>query len=348
MSWQLVHVPTIVFWWSASFNPPTPEILQRERVEEFFACGDVFACVPQRIRPRVGQVDPSREEGEGVTVEGRAGRIRAERVIDAWIVGLSGQMERSAGGALGFERPGCIVAQLGAEERQLEIHNGGQLLARRGGVRLGMSKRRIDRLMRQIGHEVCAERAGIVQRRDRFAPIEHHGAQKPQIDRWKRSPIHRQHALARRAVYGVGAAVRVRHRFDAELSVVGDRQLNTDQPVADEEAVRRGVTARHAGTVGPVDVGKERIISPGRRESGRGTGAAQPQRIAHQVARAATTPIRSQRLEERIVRVDRPDSVVGGHVACRVLKPEQVRHRRSGGEDDKCDEGRNREIEMAC
>src|SRR5262249_22116964 len=123
---------------------------------------------------------------------------------------------------------------------------------------------------------------------------------------------------------------------------VQDRQRNANQTVCNQQAVSRGVVARHAGTVRAVNVRKQRILTGGRHERRLGSGAAQAHAVAGEMAGGTRAAIRAQRLEKRIARVDRAVGVVRADGSRRISKLGKMRR---GGRHRKRRNARQRQNE---
>ncbi len=284
---------------------------------------------------------PAREDGEDVRIERRPRGVAAERIVDPRIVGLPRERQRPAVGPQRAQRAGRPVPRLRGKQVELEIDHLRELLRSRRDGRLRMAERRLEGLLRQVGDEVCPERRRAVERRDRVARVEHHGAQEPEVGRGQRSPIYGDHPPAGGRIDLIRAAVRVVHHRDRELRGGRHRQGDPNQPVADHQTVRRRIAARHARTVRAVDVGKEWIVAVAGGEPLVGAPGAQAERIAGQVAGGAASAVGPEALEERIGRVQGAGRVERRHHARRIPGAEEARdprRRRSGGEGERGDE----------
>ncbi len=185
------------------------------------------------------------------------------------------------------------------------------LLARRWRRRLGVTERGVHGLMRQVRHQVGVERRRVVQRRNRFAAVEHDRAQEPEVRGGQRPSILRQHPFAGVGIDRVCTAVWIVNGLNLVLGRGWKRQRHPNQAVLRQQAVRLRIRAIDTGTVGAVDVCEERILTAGLREQCVRGGAAQAHAVAEQVTGRAGASICAERLEEWIGRVDRAECVVG-------------------------------------
>src|SRR4029453_12365972 len=107
--------------------------------------------------------------------------IVAERVVDARVKGRADQRVRTTGRSLGLKRAGGVINLLGRDQGELEIHDGAELRGRGRRAGLGMSQRRVHRLVRQVSLQVGLERGLVGQGLNRLPPVENNGAQKATV-----------------------------------------------------------------------------------------------------------------------------------------------------------------------
>ena len=192
---------------------------------------------------------PGVEHRERLLVERRAGRVQADRVVDADEERLRGERAGAPERPLGVKAAGFAVNGLRREEARFELDD--LLRLERGQIdgRLGVAARRVIGLVQQVLLD-CG-------RRRRLPAVPHHAAQEAQVGGRQRP------AIERRVVGGRGAVVRIVDALDDELGRGGHVQPDANQSARQQEAVSGALARqrlRHRPFAGrAVVVGEDRI-----------------------------------------------------------------------------------------